>query len=113
MVDATITFKSISQIALSEYYGHDSHFLYNMYRGWAALIIRGSQDLLYRREGAIEGNPMSMFMYAVGTVPLIQSLDNFDCCVKIWHADDASATEDQPMLCDWLNRLMRIRPRFG
>ena len=55
---------------------------------------------------------MSMFMYAVGTLPLIQSLKTFDGWVQIWYADDSSGSGDLPKLCDWLKLLTRIGPRF-
>ena len=51
-------------------------FLFNTYRGWAPLIVRGLGELLFGREGVTQGDPLSMFLYAVGTIPLIQSLKN-------------------------------------
>ena len=49
-------------------------FLFNTYRGWSVLVLRGSSTFLYRKEGVTQGDPLSMFMYAIGTLPLIRSL---------------------------------------
>ena len=38
------------------------------------LVLRGSSTFLYSKEGVTQGDPLSMFMYAIGTLPLIRSL---------------------------------------
>ena len=38
------------------------------------LVLRGSSTFLYRKEGVTQGDPLSMFAYAIGTLPLIHSL---------------------------------------
>ena len=55
--------------------------------------MRGSEELLFSREGVTQGDPLSMFLYAVGTLPLIRSLKNPDW-TQVWYADDASACGD-------------------
>lgn len=45
--------------------------LFNTYQGWAALIISGSDKFLFSREDVSQGNPLSMFMYAIDTVLLV------------------------------------------
>ena len=49
-----------------------SRYLYNTYRGWSVLVLRG----LCSKKSITQGDPLSMFMYAVGTLPLIPSLYN-------------------------------------
>ena len=51
-----------------------SLFMFNTYRGWAPLTIMDSSELLYSREGVTQGDPLSMFIYAVATIPLITQL---------------------------------------
>ena len=55
------------------------------------LIIRGTSECLFSKEGVTQGDPLSMFMYAIGTLPLIRSLHDPSCWTQIWYADDASA----------------------
>ena len=54
-----------------------SRFFFNTYCGWSVLVLRGSSDFLYSKEGVTQGDPLSMFMYAVGTLPLV-------CSLPIW-----------------------------
>ena len=68
-----------------------ARFLFNTYRGWSVLVVRGSSECLYSKEGVTQGDPLSMFMYAIGTLPLIRSLRNPSRWTQIWYADDASA----------------------
>jgi len=51
-------------------------FLFNMYKGWSVLVLKGSTTLLYSKEGVTQDNPLSLFMYAVGMLSLIWSLHN-------------------------------------
>ena len=54
-----------------------SRFLFNTYKGWAALVVHGSESLLYSKQGVIQGDLLSMCMYAVSSFnPLISSLDH-------------------------------------
>ena len=48
-----------------------SCFLFNSYCGWFVLVLWGSTEFLYSREGGTQGDPVSMFMYAIKTLPLI------------------------------------------
>ena len=36
--------------------------------------VKGSSTFLYSKEGVTQGDCLSMFMYVVGTLPLIRSL---------------------------------------
>jgi len=54
-----------------------------------------------------------MFMYAVGTLPLIRSLHNLGHLTQLWYADDASAGGTLLELCDWFNLLYSQGPAFG
>ena len=52
-----------------------------------------------------------MAMYALATIPLIQSLKSE--MLQIWYADDASAVGKISSLCDWWNRLSSFGPSYG
>ena len=39
-------------------------FLFNTYSGWSVPMLRSSLAFLYSKEGAAQGDPLSMFIYA-------------------------------------------------
>ena len=97
LVDASNAFNSLDCVALlwnvHVLWLCSSKFVFNAYQGWATLVIRSSNENLYSMEvtGVTQGNPLSMFLYAVSTLPLIQSLNGNSSCLQVWYADDASA----------------------
>ena len=60
-----------------------------------------------------QGDPLSMFMYAIGTLPLIRFLNDPGHWTQLWYADDASASGALPELCNWFNQLCSYGPSFG
>ena len=74
-MDATNAFKSINRVSLiwniRVLWPRASRFIFNTYRGWSPLIERGSTITIFSREGAVQGDPLSMFAYSVATIPLI------------------------------------------
>ena len=75
MVDARNAFNSLNRSSLlwniMILWPRASRFVFNTYKGHSPLIIKGYTEVLFSREGVIQGDPLSMFVYAVGTVPLI------------------------------------------
>ena len=53
-----------------------------------------------------------MFLYAVGTLPLIRSLKNPDW-TQVWYADDASACGELTSICRWFDLLLQRGPSYG
>ena len=70
------------------------YVFFNNYRCWACLILRGCDEFLYSCEGTIQGDPLSMFLYAVATMPLILKLNNSPNWTQLWYADDSAAIVD-------------------
>ena len=72
-MDASNSFNSLNHIAMFLHarilWPRRSRFLFNTYHGWSVLVLRVSSYFLYSREGVSQGDPLSMFMYAVGTLP--------------------------------------------
>ena len=62
--------------------------LYKCYCGWFVLVLWSSTEFLYSREGGTQGDPVSKFMYAIKTLPLIAILR---LCLayseKLWRED--------------------------
>jgi len=75
LVDAANAFNSLNRTAMLLHawmlWPRCACFLFNTYKGWSVLVLKGSTTLLYSKEGVTQGDPLSMFMYAVGTLPLI------------------------------------------
>ena len=40
--------------------------------------------ILYSKEGVTQGDPLSMFMYVIGTLPLIHSLHDPGRWTQLW-----------------------------
>ena len=95
VMDAENAFNSINRAALlwniRILWPHASRFVFNTYRGWSPLIIKGHDVGLYSSEGVIQENPLSMFLYALATLPLINQLQSDPSITQLWYADDSSA----------------------
>jgi hypothetical protein len=49
-------------------------------------------SLLYSKEGVMQGDPLSMFGFGIGILPLIRRLkQEFPAVKQPWYADDAGA----------------------
>ena len=54
-----------------------------------------------------------MFLYAVGTLPLIRSIKHPRSGTQVWYADDASACAELLALRDWFHLLMEEGLKYG
>ena len=117
LVDASNAFNSLNRISMLLHarvlWPRCSRFLFNTYRGWSVLVLRGSSDFLYSKEGITQGDPLSMFMYAVGILPLIRSLHNPTQWTQVWYADDASVCGCLNDIHEWFSQLCSKGPAFG
>jgi len=117
LVDAANAFISLNHAALLLHAyvlcPHCAHFLFNTYRGWSVVVLKGSSTFLYGKVGLTQGDPLSMFVYVVGTLPLIRSLHNPGHWTQLWYAEDTSAGGTLLELCDWFNLLRSHGPAFG
>ena len=117
MVDASNAFNSINRITLlwnvRILWPRASRFLFNTYQGWSPLLIKNSPELLFSKEGVIQGDPISMFMYAIGSLSLIQRLNAANDRIQIWYADDASVIGELSQIRCWFDDLIKIGPLYG
>ena len=92
LVDASNAFNSINRMSTLKNIQliclPFANILINCYRDPTKLFIDG--DALYSQEGTTQGDPLGMPMYALATVPLIDSLNA--PVNQVWYADDAAAT---------------------
>ena len=63
-----------------------SHFLF---KGYAFLLLKSSQEILLSREGVTQGDPLFMTFYAIATLPLVQALRGDGSWFQSWYADDS------------------------
>ena len=52
-------------------------FVFNCYKHWATLVLRGADGFavfIFSKEGVTQGDPLSMFVYGIGILPLIRIL---------------------------------------
>ena len=115
-MDAQNAFNSINRTALvwniRVLWPRASRFIFNTYRGWSPLVVKGSDTMIYSCEGVVQGDPLSMFAYAVATIPLIRKLED-PLQTQIWFADDSSAIGEISTLRSWMDELLSVGPLFG
>jgi hypothetical protein len=71
-------------------------------------------SLLHFKEGVIQGDPLSMFGYGIGILPLIRQLQKeFPAVKQPWYADDAGAGGSFTDLRKFLLRLQERGPWYG
>ena len=90
VMDAENAFNSINRIALlwniRILWPRASRFIFNTYRGWSPLVIKGYDEGLHSCEGVVQGDPLSMFIYALATLPLIDQLQSDPSVTQLWYA---------------------------
>ena len=83
--------------------------LINTYRSPSYMFVDGEHIL--SKEGTTQGDPLAMAMYAIGTLPLIQKLDN--TAFQVWYADDSAASASLSRLQSWWKALQELGPSYG
>ena len=92
--------------------------LTNIYRVPSRLFVTGGM-VLSSEEGTTQGCPLSMAMYALSVVPLINkcqsvlSTDDFPRTMQVWYADDAAAGGNLKILRKFWDTLVQYGPLFG
>ena len=108
VVDTSNAFNRLNRMALL----WNVRFLFNTYRGWAPLVLKGFPEFIYSSKGVTQADPISLFVYAVETLPLIQSLKRVKGCTQIWYADDSSVCGKIFELKEWFTQLLNLGPLY-
>ena len=66
---------------------------------------------LLSEEGTTQGDPLSMPVYAISTLPLIRCLASDDV-QQVWYADDATTIGKLDVLRGWRDKLEVLGPSF-
>jgi hypothetical protein len=117
LVDAANAFNSLNRVmALWHarlHWPRCAKFLFNTYRGYSPLVVQGTDQLIYSREGVTQGDPLSMMFYGVSLLPLINSLPRDAETTPTWYADDASVIGPLISIKVWLTDLINRGPSYG
>lgn len=82
----------------------------NLYRNCGQLFVGG--ETLESAEGTTQGDPLSMVIYALATLPLIDRAA-MPGLVQSWFADDSCAGDKLTTLFSWLSVLLKEGPKYG
>ena len=67
MVDASNAFNCLNRSAMTLHacvlWPHCARSLFNTYRGWSVLVLKGCSESVYSKEVVTQGDLLSMFMY--------------------------------------------------
>lgn len=117
LMDAANAFNSLNRrtslINLRFLWPRAARFLFNTYRGFSALFVRGAKEVIFSEEGTTQGDPLAMLMYGASLVPLIKKLENRDKYLQSWYADDSAAIGELKNLKEWLDLVIREGPKYG
>ena len=117
LMDAANAFNSVSRAAAlwnaQALWPNCSHFLFNMYRSYAFLLLKSCNEMLLSREGVTQGDPLSMLFYSVATLPLVTALKGDGCWFQSWYADDSVCAGSLGDIRCWLDRLLELGPSYG
>ena len=80
----------------------------NLSQGEAELLVGGETLLL--KEGTTQGDPMAMVIYALSTLPLIDSVKRG--LTQTWFADDACGGSRLETIHSWWLRLVSEGPKY-
>jgi hypothetical protein len=88
-------------------------FLNNTYKEPAKLHL-GDGTVIMSEEGATQGDPLAMQMYAVSSRKIIDSLhDNTRDVDQVWFADDSAGAGGLDDVFNWWMHLNQIGPMYG
>lgn len=96
LVDVRNGFNKLNHCAILWTVGHrwpsGSRFAFNCYRHSAQLVLQqtsGIPRILQSQEGVTQGDPLSMILYGIGLLPLLESLhDHVPELVQPWYEND-------------------------
>ena len=77
-----------------------------------AASMTSSNEILLSREGVTQGDPLSMMLYSVATLPLVQALKGNGRWSQNWYADDFVCAGSLDDIRCWLDRLSELGPSY-
>ena len=86
-------------------------FVINCYNQNARLFLMGGREI-ESQEGTTQGDPASMPVYTLATVPLLESVSTNNTKQAAYADDLISAGKLQPLLT-WWEKLLKVAPNVG
>ena len=69
------------------------------------LVVHGASEYMLSKEEVMQGDPLSMLMYAITVLPLIRALVDRDKWVQNWYADDSACSAKLAEVREWFDKL--------
>ncbi|CEM10194.1 unnamed protein product, partial [Vitrella brassicaformis CCMP3155] len=115
LVDATNVFNTMNRPAalwnVRILWPRCSRFLFNTYRGHAALYMRDQSAPLWSQGGTTQGDPLASLFYSVATLPLVWEMKRpADEGPQAWFADDSAKVRGLQPVREWWDELQRRGP---
>ena len=115
LVDACNGFNELSRLTMMwtvrNFWPEGVRYTFNCYRRWVQLILRQPGELpvpILIREGVTQGDPLSMVLYGINLVPLVEKLRAADPGIlSPFYADDAPFDGSARQSAQLLKMLMK------
>eukprot|EP00957_Ditylum_brightwellii_P000354 27313-Ditylum_brightwellii.AAC.1 len=56
------------------YWPSGCRYAFNIYQHWKVSVLRGATEVVHSKEGVTQGDPMAIFLYSLGILPIIIQL---------------------------------------
>ena len=121
LVDAANGFNALNRKAMLWNVRHlwprGARFVFNCYKYCPQLVLQREGEslpyILLSREGVTQGDPLSMFVYALALLPLVRKLEDVSTVPQLWYADDSAKASSLLHLQKWLDKVCELGPGFG
>ena len=83
----------------------------NMYRSACRLFVCGTE--IRSEEGTTQGDNLAMSLFAMATLPILQSMEKLNTVAQVWLADDATSVGKLPELRLWWDGIVSEGLKHG
>ncbi|HEY9815494.1 MAG TPA: hypothetical protein V6D20_06805, partial [Candidatus Obscuribacterales bacterium] len=121
-IDAKNAFNEMNRVTMLWTIRHEwpqgALFTFNCYKHWIRLVAHdpsGNTFVFYSKVGVTQGDPLGMYAYGIGLLPLIRLLKQEFPTILFqgWYANDGSAAASIPLLCKFFDSLLKRGPHYG
>jgi len=121
LIDARNAFNEGNRIVMLYVVRHmwpsGARFCMNCYKYWPILILRdrnGTTLRIFSKEGVTQGDPIAMFMYGIGIVPMIRKMKELRPNFRdSWYADDGAGQGNFVEIREYLDTLAVVGKAYN